>query len=120
MRNKKNTNDSDLKIAGIEALNKALGASSAYKFLTLLTREPTDYVEISRKLYENQSIDEIAKGVRGKFYCPPEKMEIPIYLDKKLRKFYEQVALKNHVDLGTIVNTVLKKEMELQKEIGVK
>jgi hypothetical protein len=63
---------------------------------------------------------DFSKGVRGKFYCSPEKMEIPIYLDKRLRKYYEQVALKNHVDLGTIVNTVLKKEMELQQEIGVK
>jgi hypothetical protein len=60
MGKKQTMNDTDLKIAGIEALNKALGASSAYKFLTLLTREPTDYVKISRKLYEKQSIDEIA------------------------------------------------------------
>lgn len=63
---------------------------------------------------------DFSKGVRGKFYCPPEQMEIPIYIDKNLLKYYEEVALKKHVDLGTIVNTVLKKEMELQQEIGVK
>jgi hypothetical protein len=61
MAKKQQMNDSDLKIAGIEALNKALGASSAYKFLTLLNREPTDYIRISKKLYENQSIDEIVE-----------------------------------------------------------
>jgi hypothetical protein len=61
MGKKQHMNDSDLKIAGIEALNKALGVSSAYRFLTLLNREPTDYVKISKKLYENQSIDEIVE-----------------------------------------------------------
>jgi hypothetical protein len=63
---------------------------------------------------------DFSKGVRGKFYCPPEFMEIPIYIDKNLRKYYEEVALKKHVDVQTIVNAVLKKEMELQQEIGVK
>ncbi len=51
--------DTDIKIKGIEALNKALGISGALKFLMLLHREPTNYVEISRHLYQNQSIDEI-------------------------------------------------------------
>ena len=51
--------DTDIKIKGIEALNNALGISGALKFLMLLHREPTDYVEISRHLYQNQSVDEI-------------------------------------------------------------
>lgn len=51
--------DTEIRIAGIEALNKALGPVAALRFLTLLHREPTDYVEISRRLYEGQSIDEI-------------------------------------------------------------
>ncbi len=52
-------NDSELKLTGIEALNKALGAVGAYRFMTLLHNERTDYVEISRRLYEGQSIDDI-------------------------------------------------------------
>ena len=55
----KTMNDTEIKFKGIEALNKTLGATSALRFLTLLHREPTDYVEISRRLYENQTIDEI-------------------------------------------------------------
>lgn len=51
--------DTEIRIAGIEALNKALGPSAALRFLSLLHREPTDYVEISRRLYEGQTIDEI-------------------------------------------------------------
>jgi len=58
--------DAELRINGIDALNKALGVSGAYRFLALLHKEPTDYVEISRKLYEKQSIDEIVERMKGK------------------------------------------------------
>jgi len=58
-KEKKSLNDTELKLTGIEALNKALGAVDAYRFMTLLHNERTDYVEISRRLYEGQSIDDI-------------------------------------------------------------
>jgi len=52
-------NDGEIRIKGIEALNRALGPSAALRFLMLLHRESTDYVEISRRLYEGQTIEEI-------------------------------------------------------------
>lgn len=51
--------DTEIRVCGIDALNKALGPTAALRFLTLLHREPTDYVEISRRLYEGQTIEEI-------------------------------------------------------------
>lgn len=57
-------NDAEIKFKGIEALNKTLGPAAALKFLTMLHREPTDYVEISRKLYEGQTIEEIFKRAK--------------------------------------------------------
>jgi len=54
-------NDSEVKVKGIEALNNVLGPSDALRFLTLINREPTDYVDISQRLYKDQSIDEIFK-----------------------------------------------------------
>ncbi|MBI5894167.1 MAG: hypothetical protein HZB79_11110 [Deltaproteobacteria bacterium] len=56
--------DAEIKFKGIEALNKTLGATAALKFLTMLHRESTDYVEISRKLYEGQTIEEIFKRAK--------------------------------------------------------
>ncbi|MBI3600612.1 MAG: hypothetical protein HY097_08220 [Nitrospinae bacterium] len=56
--------DAEIKFKGIEALNKTLGAAAALRFLTMLHREPTDYVEISRKLYEGQTIEEIFERVK--------------------------------------------------------
>jgi len=52
-------NDTELKIRGIEALNKELGPTAAFRFLSLLHREPSDYVEVSRRLYKDQTIEDI-------------------------------------------------------------
>ena len=51
--------DADLRIKGIEALNRDLGPVLTLRFLSLLHREPTDYVDVSRRLYAGQSIAEI-------------------------------------------------------------
>jgi len=56
--------DTEIRIRGIEALNRTLGPTAALRFLTLFHREPTDYVEISRRLYEGQTIEEIFERAR--------------------------------------------------------
>ncbi len=57
-------NDTELRIKGIEALNRDLGPVLALRFLSLLHHEPTDYVEVSRRLYAGQNIDEIPRPGR--------------------------------------------------------
>ena len=56
--------ESELRIRGVDALNKALGPAEALRFLALFHREPTDYVEVSKKLYENQSVEDIFKRAK--------------------------------------------------------
>lgn len=56
--------DTELRVRGVEALMSVLGPAAALRFLSLMHREPTDYVEISRRLHEGQSVDEIFE--RGK------------------------------------------------------
>lgn len=51
--------DNEIRMNGIEALNKALGPAAALRFLSLLHHEGTDYVAISRRLYDGQTVDEI-------------------------------------------------------------
>lgn len=51
--------DTEIRVSGIEILNKTLGPSAALRFLTLLHHEPTDYVEVSRRLYEGQTIEDV-------------------------------------------------------------
>lgn len=61
--------EAELRVLGIEALNKALGPSEALGFLALFHRKPTDYVEVSKKLYEDQTIEEIFKRAKVHWRC---------------------------------------------------
>ncbi|WP_251959099.1 hypothetical protein [Nostoc commune] len=51
--------DTEIRVKGINALYKSLGSAAAMRFLILLHKNPTDYVEISRTIYQDQTIDEI-------------------------------------------------------------
>lgn len=59
MEKVKEMNDTEIIINGIEVLNKTLGVTNALRFISLMHNEPTDYVEISQRLYDGQTIDEI-------------------------------------------------------------
>lgn len=52
-------NDDDLRAKGIETLNQILGPTNALRFLSLLSHDKTDYIEVSRRLYENQTVEEV-------------------------------------------------------------
>ena len=54
-------------LAEKERLNKALGPSAALRFLTILHREPTDYVQISKRLYKKQSLDDIFERAKKRW-----------------------------------------------------
>jgi hypothetical protein len=52
------------KVEGKEGIDEAPGLTMTFRFLILLHREPTDYVEVSRRLYEGQTIDDIFARAR--------------------------------------------------------
>jgi hypothetical protein len=56
--------EAELRVLGIEALNKELDPAEVPRFLALFHREPTDYVEISKKLYEGQTVEAIFKRAK--------------------------------------------------------
>ncbi len=62
---------------------------------------------------------DFSKAEQGKFYCKPENMKIPVYLDSKLESFYAERARKRKTDISTLINAVLRKEMDLVQELGV-
>ena len=59
------------------------------------------------------------KAEQGKFYRPVEELEILVYLDKEIKAFYSKKALKKNGDLNKVVNTILRKEMEMLKAMGI-
>jgi hypothetical protein len=56
---------------------------------------------------------DFSKAEQGKFYRPIEDLDIPVYLDRKVRKFFNKKALEKNLKLGQIINAILLKEMEL-------
>ena len=61
---------------------------------------------------------DFSKAVQGKFYRPIEQIEVPVYLDKEVKDFFSKKAAEKRVRLEKMVNAVLRKEMEMLKEIG--
>ena len=61
---------------------------------------------------------DFSKAEQGKFYCKPEELRFPVYLDGPIESFFSQRARKCKTDVGTLINMVLRKEMELVKELG--
>ena len=56
---------------------------------------------------------DFSKGERGKFYHTGTKLNLPVYLDEEVLKFVQEIARKRKTDLSTVVNQLLRNEMEL-------
>ena len=57
---------------------------------------------------------------QGKFYRPIEELDIPIYLDKEVKKFFvEKLKVKGQAfSLNQVINTLLKKDIEISKQLN--
>jgi len=60
---------------------------------------------------------DFSKGERGKFYKKDIKLNLPIYLEPEIFSFVENIAKKKKADLSTVVNDLIKTDMELAKVI---
>jgi hypothetical protein len=60
---------------------------------------------------------DFSKAEQGKFYRPLNQLEIPVYLDKEVNDFFAKRALAKKVKLDRVINTILRKEMEVLKKI---
>jgi hypothetical protein len=60
---------------------------------------------------------DFSKGVRGKFYRPNVRMNLPIYLDKDVAEFIQKYARRKKVDAQTVVNKMLRGNKEMIQAI---
>lgn len=56
---------------------------------------------------------DFSKGVRGKFYRPNTKLNLPVYLDESVQQFLAAIAVKKGVQISDIANDLLKKDIEI-------
>jgi len=60
---------------------------------------------------------DFSKGERGKFYRPDAKLNLPVYLDPEILGVVERVARKRRSDVSTVVNELLKTDIELARSL---
>ena len=60
---------------------------------------------------------DFSKGERGKFYRPRVKLNLPVYLDAEVFLFVQAIASKKKADASTVVNQLLRGNMELAKTL---
>lgn len=56
---------------------------------------------------------DFSQAERGKFYHPDTQFHIPIYLEPDIADFLQRLADRKQTDVNTVVNTWLRKDMEL-------
>jgi len=56
---------------------------------------------------------DFSKGTRGKFFRPDAALNLPVYLDAEVQAYLSARAKARGVDVGQLVNELLKKDIEL-------
>ncbi|MFK5976242.1 MAG: hypothetical protein QM493_07035 [Sulfurovum sp.] len=57
---------------------------------------------------------------QGKFYRPIEDLDIPIYLDEEVKKFFlKKINNKtSNFSLSKIINSLIKQDIEISKKLA--
>jgi hypothetical protein len=50
---------------------------------------------------------------QGKFYRPGQSVEGPVYVDGDVLAFFQQKSSQKNIGVDRLVNSILKKEMEI-------
>ena len=58
------------------------------------------------------------KGVRGKFYRPGARLNLPVYLDPEALAFVQRIARKKGMDISAVVNQLILTDKRLAEMIG--
>jgi hypothetical protein len=56
---------------------------------------------------------DFSKGVRGKFFRKDAVLKIPVYLEPEVRRFLSERAKAKGIDIGELVNDLLKRDIEM-------
>jgi hypothetical protein len=56
-----------------------------------------------------------SKAERGKFYRPGARLNLPVYLEPDVQARLTKAAQKRHEDMDSLVNRLLKREIETAK-----
>ena len=61
---------------------------------------------------------DFSNAEQGKFYVPVEDIELPVYLDKEIIKYFSEKCLMTQDSLQTLVNDLLRKDIEIARRVS--
>lgn len=56
---------------------------------------------------------DFSKGVRGKFFQPGARLNLPVYLEAEVQAYLADRAKARGIEVAQLVNELLKKDIEL-------
>lgn len=56
---------------------------------------------------------DFSKGIRGKFYKPGARLNMPVYLDAEVQDYLAARAQARGIEVGQLVSELLEKDIEL-------
>jgi hypothetical protein len=62
---------------------------------------------------------DFSAGVRGKFYRPNARLNLPVYLDPDVQAYLVAIAARKGVPLSELTNDLLKKEIAILEALGL-
>lgn len=77
--------------------------------------------ELSDESINTADIPETAdwsQAVQGRFYRPGSSSSLPVYLEPDLMEFLAERADRRRIDTATLVNELLRKDIELIRAAG--
>ncbi len=66
-----------------------------------------------RKGETMQNEYDFSKGSRGKFYNKDVQLNLPLYLDADVQRYFYSKAKAKGVELNALINDLLKKDIDL-------
>jgi hypothetical protein len=67
---------------------------------------------------EHEKGMDFSKAERGKFYRPGARLNLPVYLDPDVQARLTKAAQKRHEDVDSLVNRLLKREIETAETLS--
>ncbi len=60
---------------------------------------------------------DFSKGVRGKFFKPNAKLNLPVYLDSEVQNYLRERAQSKGVELNQLVNELLRRDIDMIESV---
>jgi hypothetical protein len=60
---------------------------------------------------------DFSKAERGRFYHPDTQLKLPVYLDQDVESWFMEKAKAKGIDLQSLVNELLRKDISLIQEV---